>query len=429
MKKRFLLLAALLSVLLLVGCAKQLTGEPVSLGSPAETVTVTGTLSDGVYTGTAQSGAWSFEGTFTAERLLTGQAEGVPSQAALYGRVEAGIYTGALSSGMPDGEGTFTLPNGAVFTGTFSGGTAVSGNAVELPWTLSFGGSRYTGAYTGALSSAGPDGSGRFDGISAAGLRYSWDGGWSGGAPSGGGTLTDERCVTSVEGRDTAGVYSGEGADGLPNGEGEFTAASADGVPFTYTGEWAAGRMNGKGALVYADENRYDRTGSFTDGYYTPEWVEALCSLGTCEPAFTLTENQLAFLRETPDLWERADHQSFFESEYAALRKRGASLGECFSDDSFRDAPYWLELYSLRVLTARTGLLVPGGPQMTLIFCSDRDYQYPCVVLVPGTVDRLERGKPFHIYAVPLAVSDYINTLGEARECLVLLAGDIYVGL
>lgn len=429
MKKGSLLLTVLLSALLLGGCARHLTDEPVALASPAETVTFTGTFADDVYTGTAQGSAWKFDGTFTAERLLTGQAENVPCQAALYGRVETGAYTGALSSGMPDGEGTFTLPGGAAFTGTFSGGAAVSGSASGLPWTLSFGGSRYAGAYTGAMSSAGPDGRGRFDGISAAGLRYSWDGGWSGGVPSGSGTLTDEHCVTAVEGSETAGVYSGEGADGLPDGEGTFIAAGADDVPFTYTGEWAAGRMNGSGSLVYADENRYDRTGTFTGGCYTPDWIEALCALGTCEPAFTLTENQLAFLRETPDLWEREDHQNFFDSEYAALRERGASLGQCFSDGSFRDTPYWIEEYGMRVLTARTGALVPGGPQMTLIFCSDRNYEYPCVVLVPGAADRLVRGRPFHIYAVPLAVSSYINTLGETRECLVLLAGDVYVGM
>ena len=88
-----------------------------------------------------------------------------------------------------------------------------------------------------------------------------------------------------------------------------------------------------------------------------------------------------------------------------------------------------MEIYGLRILTARTGALIPGGAEMTYIFAYDRNGVYPCVVIVPGSVDRLARGNSFHVYAVPLAVSPYVNTLGETRECLVLLAGDIYTGM
>ena len=171
------------------------------------------------------------------------------------------------------------------------------------------------------------------------------------------------------------------------------------------------------------------RTGTFIAGRFTPDGLETLVSLGTCEPEFTLTENQLTFLRETADLWERADHQDFFNSAYAALRAKNVSIAQCFSDDSFREEPYWMEIYAMRIITARTGALVPGGKEMTCIFAVERNYQYPCFVIVPGSVDRLSRWNSFHVYAVPIAVSPYINTLGEEKECLVLLAGDIYTGM
>ena len=74
--------------------------------------------------------------------------------------MEDGTYTGPLVSGMPDGEGVFTLASGASFTGEFSGGTAVRGEAADLPWTLLHGGSRFSGTYTGPLESAGPEGEG-----------------------------------------------------------------------------------------------------------------------------------------------------------------------------------------------------------------------------------------------------------------------------
>ena len=129
MKKRFLLFSALLSLLLLAGCTKQLTEEPLTLTFPAETAVFTGTLSKDVYIGAVQGSGWRFEGTLTAERLLTGEGENVPCRAALFGHVEEGTYTGALVSGLPDGEGAFTLSSGALFSGEFSGGTRRGGRS------------------------------------------------------------------------------------------------------------------------------------------------------------------------------------------------------------------------------------------------------------------------------------------------------------
>ena len=429
MKKRFLLFPALLAVFLLSGCTRELNGAGLALSFPAETVQFTGTVSKGTYTGAVTGNGWRFDGTLTDERLLNGEGESVPCRAALFGRVETGAYTGSLVSGLPDGEGTFVLPFGASFTGEFSGGAAVRGEAQELPWELLRGGSRYGGTYTGSLDTAGPEGAGLFDGVNAAGQRFSWDGGWSGGEIAGDGTLTDERCVTSAEGRETAGVYTGSGKDALPDGEGVFTGETEQGVPFTYTGEWKAGLMDGAGTLAYAAENLYTRTGTFSAGRYAADRLETLVSLGTCEPRFTLTDEQLAFLRAADDLWERENHQEFFTSAYQTLRDKSAYVAQCFSEDSFRTEPYWMEIYGLRILTARTGVLIPGGAEMTYIFAYDRNGVYPCVVIVPGSVDRLVRGNSFHVYAVPLAVSPYVNTLGETRECLVLLAGDIYTGM
>ena len=430
MKKRYILLLALLCSLLLGGCTKELADEPLTLSfAPEETALFTGTLSDGVYNGVLTGSGWRFEGTFRRGGLLDGTGEGISCHAALFGRVEDGTYTGALVSGIPDGEGVFTLSSGAAFTGEFSGGAAGRGEAVLLPWALTRGESRCEGVYSGAMGPSGPDGSGCFDGKNAALQRFVWDGGWTGGAPSGSGTLTDDGYVTVVEGRETAGEYTGEGSAAIPEGEGVFTAADENGVPFTYTGEWAAGLMDGAGTLAYDAEALYTRTGTFTAGRFAPSRLETLVSLGTCEPKFSLSDSQTEFLENTPDLWEREDHQDFFQSVYRSIARKNVTVAQCFSDGSYRDDPFWIEVYGMRIITARTGALIPGGADMTFIFAADRNYAYPCVVLVPGTVDRLRQGNSFHIYAMPIAVSPYVNTLGEERQCLVLLAGDIYTGM
>ena len=130
MKKRLFLFPALLAVLLLSGCTRELNGAGLALSFPEETVQFTGTVSKGTYTGAVTGDGWRFDGTLTAEQLLTGEGENVPCRAALFGSVvEDGAYTGSLVSGLPDGEGTFTLSSGASFIGTFSGGAAVRGEA------------------------------------------------------------------------------------------------------------------------------------------------------------------------------------------------------------------------------------------------------------------------------------------------------------
>ena len=57
----------------------------------------------------------------------------------------------------------------------------------------------------------------------------------------------------------------------------------------------------------------------------------------------------------------------------AGLRAKNVSIAQCFSDDSFREEPYWMEIYAMRIITARTGALVPGGKEMTCIFAVERN--------------------------------------------------------
>ena len=79
---------------------------------------------------------------------------------------------------------------------------------------------------------------------------------------------------------------------------------------------------------------------------------------------------------------------------------------------------------SLLITAIGISFLLENGAQ--LLFGADTKSMD---VIVPGSVDRLSRWNSFHVYAVPIAVSPYINTLGEEKECLVLLAGDIYTGM
>ncbi len=87
-----------------------------------------------------------------------------------------------------------------------------------------------------------------------------------------------------------------------------------------------------------------------------------------------------------------------------------------------------MEIYAMRIITARTGALVPGGKEMTCIFAVERNYQYPCFVIVPGSVG------PSRVELFPRLRRAYrrksvYQHARRRRECLVLLAGDIYTGM
>ena len=126
MKKRFLLFSALLSLLLLTGCTKQLTDKPLTLSFPEETAVFTGTLSKGTYTGTVLGDGWRFEGTLTAECLLTGEGENVPCRAALFGSVEDGTTPARLRAPAPRAKGSSAArtPPGSSSPGTAAGAAA-----------------------------------------------------------------------------------------------------------------------------------------------------------------------------------------------------------------------------------------------------------------------------------------------------------------
>lgn len=387
--------------------------------------------SEGVLTGngvfTADAG-WRFEGTVAGDRLVSGTVENLP-WAVDFGNIPMpGLYTGPVSDGLPAGEGSFSADADGTFTGTFDAGAAMDGEARELPVSVFWGEAEYSGLFSGTLSQGVPGGRGTFTGENAARQALTWDGGWNAGVPSGEGNISADKLVTQVDGVPLAGSYTGQGRDGVPAGDGDFISVNTQGVPFTYRGEWADGLMDGQGVLRYGSESYYVRAGTFTAGAYTPTWMETLRALGTCEPRFTLTEGQEAYISQFPDLWEEPDHQRFNNSPYKELAERRLQIQNCLDDpQSFVDEPGWLYQYSLRTVRSEVVALSGNGPEMTCITAADGSYTQVVRVIVPEALEPLTRGMRFHVYAIPLAVSEYTTVLGQTQTCLVMLAGDIYV--
>ncbi len=297
--------------------------------------------------------------------------------------------------------------------------------AAEMELRVAWNGAEYSGVYTGGLKAMRPDGEGVFEGRSAARERFAWEGGWSAGEPAGPGTLTLDGLLVTIEGEPAAGSYAGEAADGVPEGEGTFVSADAAGTAYTYAGHWSAGRPDGHGTLTYDARDRYIRAGTFTDGTYTPTWKEALLAIGTCEPCFAFTPAQEEFIEQYPSLWEADNHRNFLKSEYKKIYDHSLIIKKIFQKPELLETPKWMGISALRIVRSWTVTL--GGQSFTCVTAADSTYTYPLRVIIPEAIDGLRRGQRFHVYGIPLAMSEYTTVLGERRECLVLLAGDVYI--
>lgn len=298
----------------------------------------------------------------------------------------------------------------------------------DMPFSLTWAGDEYAGLYTGRLDNGLPQGQGVFEGEDASGAALRWEGGWSAGEPAGVGTLQADRLFTAVNGLNVSGRYSGAGEGALPEGEGTFSAVDDQGVPFTYTGSWRGGAMDGQGTLTYDAEGWYVRAGTFSAGAWTPTWLEALAALGTCEPCFTLTEEQTAFLEAHPELWEEETHQDFLQTRYKKEIDRSLTVRRCFSDPDSMAVPGLLSVSALRVVRSWVAQL-PDGTAMTCVTAADSTYSYPMRVILPDRVDGLRRGQRIHVVALPVCLSEYTTVLGEKQSCLVLVALDSYFGM
>lgn len=337
-----------------------------------------------------------------------------------------GLYTGWVLSDTPEGQGTFTTEEGLVFTGFFSGGIAGDGEAENLPVTVTCSGVRYTGVYTGPVTAGLPEGEGDFTGVSALGLALAYTGGWDGGVPAGDGLLTAEHLTVPWNGRSRPGAYDGLVLDLLPHGEGTFRGEDGE-TSFTYTGQWQAGAFHGQGTLTCDGDNYYVRRGTFTQGAFTPTYLEALDTLGSCEPVFTLTEVQREFIGQFPGLWsEETDRRNFLKSDYQALYERNYYQQLYFQDPGAYETA-WVRLPSLRLIDWQT-VRFDNGLVVNRLTAANDGYTltYQCYLVGEITETLKPRGR-VDMYAMPVSLSTYTNTLGEDVTCAVVLVGDIRI--
>ena len=165
--------------------------------------------------------------------------------------------------------------------------TNINENVNNMEWTLAYDGSEYVGTYTGEVKDNIPQGEGTFS-FNKDDVNFLYKGSWENGSMSGNGHLDTDSFLMHFPEFDKLGSYSGTTINGVPEGQGVFSAINSDGVRYEYTGEFRNGLFNGQGSEIWEDEDGIKLIGNFVDGEFCPSVIEGLNSLGSSSPKFSI---------------------------------------------------------------------------------------------------------------------------------------------
>ena len=173
-------------------------------------------------------------------------------------------------------------------------------------YEVEFSGKKRSGTYVGENENGIPNGNGTFvssDGV----LALTYEGNWLDGKPSGKGHLKDDGFVihfkNAAQGEfDRVGSFDGETADGVPNGQGTYTAVNDAGVKWTYTGAFADGTFNGYGEQVWDSPDTAADKGTFVNGEFAPTVDDIVTGLVE-ELDYKVSDAGLDFIDKHEDLF------------------------------------------------------------------------------------------------------------------------------
>lgn len=227
------------------------------------------------------------------------------------------------------------------------------------------------------------------------------------------GTLETNLLIVHFAELDRVGTYKGETLDGIPSGNGTFTAVNDAGETYTYTREWKNGILNGYGTRHFPADESSDEIGTFVDGEFKPTLPDLFETLGV-DPKFhyVVYDKSKQFFNEHIDLFPaqtEAEVTPFVDNELNATRMSKSPKN--YGDKLMRISKakvfqiYEFECYD-RVMTF---INVEGA---------NRSYYS---IYYPGTIDVYD-GETVTVYGLPLNAATYEN-LGASYTQTYVLAG------
>lgn len=339
------------------------------------------------------------------------------------GKTVEGEFTGTLEDKAPVGQGIFKVridnTSSWVYTGDFANNSLSGLGTVEgYPFTLSFDGIDIDGVYTGTMDNGAISGAGSFMDTED-GVTFEYTGDWQDGKLTGEGKLKYDKYVVHFSDVDREGAYDGDVVDAVACGEGTFTAINDYGNTYTYTGGWKDGLWDGYGEQIFEGSDYSSNIGTFTRGVFTPTADEFILSLGT-NPAleFPVNECSIDFIREHPDFFTASDPavlDSFvdWELNYKQMVK---------TPDRFGDKLMKLDNY----IVLQIWEYDLWGKTVTEMLIHDEAYEVYYYVFYLNSAPNVYDGSTISLYALPVYSSSYETTVGGVNNCYVLFG--CYVG-
>lgn len=294
-------------------------------------------------------------------------------------------------------------------------------NTVDsMPWTISYDGSEYIGTYTGEVENDIPNGEGTFS-FEKDGTNFLYEGSWENGNLSGLGHLDTNNYLMHFPEFDKKGNYSGETKNGIPEGQGIFSAINKDNVKYEYTGEFKNGLYNGQGSQIWDDEYIIKEIGNFTDGKFCPSIIEGLNALGSRSPKFSVdTETEKVIEENLPyilgngfDPYEVSPkiNGSLSFAEY--IKRPNDYLGQFVYWPGYTVAQVWVDDF-----------FKTGYKYIEINAMDDSGHCVYAYGVDDGSspiLNNVNEDMYIEFVGIPLGTSYYENTGGGTTNCVVLL--------
>ena len=390
------------------GCSKKVENMTMSIAVSGSSAvgTYTGETSDdkaegaGVFSG---NDGFTADGQFEGGELQTGNVSNLPLSLSINGSEESGLYTGAYNNGA-EGQGKFSFKKGdSEFSleGTFAANVLKSGMINDYPVECSISDVSYNGKYTGDIKDNELTGSGEFK---AKGIDYIGE--FTSGKPSGKGELRKSTYVVHFkDGIDRKGTYDGETVNGLAEGEGKFSAKTADNEKYTYTGEWKKGLWHGQGEQVF-EKDGVHYIGRYKNGEWNPTAFDQFNSYSyNKDGKYSICSNAAKYIRKHDKYFSKKVSKKELKKLRKASQKKPSYSKLKSNINKYAKKPIKMTITPFQALNS-TFLVYDGSFNQVLYI----DFLKP--------VKWIKEGKPCTIYAIPMDYSTYKTVNNKSQWCI-----------
>lgn len=381
---------AFLCMLLLFGCSpKQVENKEVEvvLNGSTRTCLYTGEylkkpIGVGEYKFTEDGEEWAFKGeSGEKSELITGSVEDMPLVIKHDGKKFQTYYTGALVDSKP----------------------VDPVQIYDYPYTLKYENLELDGIYTGSIFNDLPDGTGKFN-YESKGDYFEYSGNWKAGALSGEGHIDSNCFVIHFSEKDREGEYKGDVIDGIPNGQGTFSAVNTASTSYSYSGAWKDGLFEGYGHLEYDSDDSWVQDGSFKAGEFYPSVADFHVALGSARDRnYVISDSEYDFIES---------HESFFIGGMEEI------------DDEFIDKSFKYEEFSKNSSNFELSIIKVSGLRVAQVFeienfgykhvriiAYDSKYRVYYLNMI-GTAPLIVEDSRIEIVALPVDFFTYPNVEG-----------------